>query len=298
MSLLTALITILLIDIAYAEKSVWSGVDKIVAVGDVHGDFEQFVKTLRTANVIDDDNKWIGGKTHLVQTGDVVDRGPDSRMVMDLLMDLAGQALKAGGRVQALIGNHEAMIISNDLRYVHPGEYASYGGKASYLKALRPEGKYGKWIMSHNTVIKINDVLFLHGGISPHYSSMSIMEINETIRQELKKPATPKKSISMNPKGPLWYRGLALDDEEDIEELLKTLFETYGIRRIVVGHTGSKGGIRLRANGKVIMIDVGISNYYGGPAECLVIEKGKYFALNPKLRKELIINKQTLKAIE
>ena len=104
----------------------WTGVGRIIAVGDVHGDYEQFTAVLASAGLIDGNGNWTGGKTHLVQTGDVVDRGPDSRAVMDLLMKLEKQAAAAGGAVHALIGNHEAMNVYGDLRYVSPGEFASY----------------------------------------------------------------------------------------------------------------------------------------------------------------------------
>src|SRR5689334_1922490 len=53
--------------------------DTVVAVGDIHGAFDNFVAILRSAQVIDNRNKWIGRRTVLVQTGDVLDRGPDSR---------------------------------------------------------------------------------------------------------------------------------------------------------------------------------------------------------------------------
>ena len=109
--------------------------ERIVAVGDVHGDYEQFVKLLRGAGLLDEKDNWAGGKAHLVQTGDVPDRGPRSRDVMDLLMKLEKQAKKAGGYVHALIGNHEAMNMYGDLRYVHVGEFAAFKTKGS--KALR-----------------------------------------------------------------------------------------------------------------------------------------------------------------
>ncbi len=85
-ALWVGLLILIITGVAHPRKPVWTGVDRIVAVGDVHGDYEQFVKTLRAAEVIDEQNKWIGGKTHLVQTGDVLDRGPDSRQAMDLLI--------------------------------------------------------------------------------------------------------------------------------------------------------------------------------------------------------------------
>ena len=100
--------------------------DRIVVVGDVHGDYEQFVTLLRAAKMIDGKNRWTGGKTHLVQTGDIPDRGPGTRKAMDLLMDLEKEAKKAGGAVHALIGNHEAMNMYGDLRYTTPAEFEAF----------------------------------------------------------------------------------------------------------------------------------------------------------------------------
>src|SRR3990172_4287799 len=104
----------------------WSGVPRIVAIGDVHGAFDNMVAVLKTAGIIDEKLKWKGGKAHLVQNGDVLDRGPHSRKAMDLLMELEEQAEKAGGRVHALIGNHEAMNVAGFLDYVSPREFLSY----------------------------------------------------------------------------------------------------------------------------------------------------------------------------
>jgi Calcineurin-like phosphoesterase len=104
----------------------WDSVSRVVAVGDVHGDHDAFVTVLKDARVVDDRLEWTGGKTHLVQTGDRVDRGPDSRKVMDLLRRLEKEAKKAGGLVHALLGNHEAMNMLGDLRYVIPEEFAAF----------------------------------------------------------------------------------------------------------------------------------------------------------------------------
>src|SRR6516162_4462647 len=77
----------------------WKNVPRVVAVGDVHADYAAFVAVLRSAGLIDQRDHWIGGKSHLVQTGDVPDRGPDTRKAMDLLMALEKEAAKAGGHV-------------------------------------------------------------------------------------------------------------------------------------------------------------------------------------------------------
>src|SRR4030095_6799611 len=74
----------------------WDSVGRVVAVGDVHGDYDQLVTVLRDTGLVDDKTRWVGGKAWLVQTGDRVDRGPDSRKVMDLLQRLE-EAAKEGG---------------------------------------------------------------------------------------------------------------------------------------------------------------------------------------------------------
>ena len=84
---------------ATRSPAIWTNVDRIVAVGDVHGDYDQLAATLKSAGLIDDQGNWTGGKTHLVQVGDVLDRGPDSRKAMDLLMRLEKQA-PGGGRLR------------------------------------------------------------------------------------------------------------------------------------------------------------------------------------------------------
>jgi hypothetical protein len=99
---------------------------RVVAVADVHGASLAFINILRAAGLIDADRRWSGGDAILVQTGDVLDRGPDSRGVLDLLMRLEREAARAGGRVIALLGNHEVMRMMRDLRYVSAAEYAAF----------------------------------------------------------------------------------------------------------------------------------------------------------------------------
>ena len=104
---------------------------RIVAVGDIHGDFDAFVSILQRARLIDGEHRWVGGNATLVQTGDFLDRGPKSRDVLDLMMTLEKQAKKGGGRVLVLLGNHEMMNMTGDLGYVTPEDYASFADKHS-----------------------------------------------------------------------------------------------------------------------------------------------------------------------
>jgi Calcineurin-like phosphoesterase len=317
-----------------AGEDAWKGIERVVAIGDVHGDYEQFVAALRSAKLIDSQESWSGGKTHLVQTGDVLDRGPDSRKVMDLLMKLEKEARRAGGWVHFLIGNHEAMNIYGDLRYVSPGEFAAFRdsnsekareelnkadleqiksasplknvpafdeafrqkwesehplGFAEQRRELGPSGKYGKWIRSHNAVVKINDTLFLHGGIGPKYVDSSVRQINERVREELEDFTKLKGGIVMDGEGPLWYRGLAQGDETALESEVKAVLENYQAERIVIGHTPTDGAILPRFGGKVLMIDVGLSRVFDSRPRmaCLVIENGKPYALHRGEKLEL-----------
>jgi hypothetical protein len=285
--LAAALAALALVGAAHAQQDTWAGVERIVAVGDVHGDYGQFVKALRAAEVIDEKDNWAAGKTHLVQVGDVLDRGPDSRKAMDLLMKLEGQAAKAGGAVHALIGNHEAMVLLDDWRYVHPGELKAFGGaEEEYRKAMSAQGEYGKWIRTHNTVIKINGLLFVHAGIPPSCARLSLAQINKAIREELQKGDT--EGLAMSFSSPLWDRTLTLGDEDEAAKQLDAVLKKYDARRLVVGHTVSPKGILTAAGGRLIRIDVGMCEYYGGPAACLVVEKGIFYEVtHPKTKRKL-----------
>ncbi len=107
----------------------WTGVERIVAIGDVHGAYDNLVAILETTGLLNEQLEWIGGKTHLVQLGDIVDRGPRSRDCMDLLMKLEKQAKKAGGYVHVLTGNHEVMNIVGILDHTPPEELAVYNDR-------------------------------------------------------------------------------------------------------------------------------------------------------------------------
>jgi hypothetical protein len=104
----------------------WSGVERVVVIPDIHGAYAEFAELLQTTGVIDSSLRWIGGETHLVSLGDLLDRGAESRKVMDLLMRLQREAPKQHGQVHVIAGNHETMNLLGDLRYVSLKEYAAF----------------------------------------------------------------------------------------------------------------------------------------------------------------------------
>lgn len=301
-----------------------------MAIGDVHGDYQRFLEVLRTAALVDARNAWIGGDTHLVLTGDFVDRGDHSAQVLDLLMELEPQARKAGGRLHALIGNHEAMDLYGDLRYVTKDDFAGFQrpnskdlqdrqmraawddlkrqgtapadesawrkkfqeehplGWVEQRMAFQPDGKYGKWIRQLNTIVKINDAVFLHGGISQKYAALTRPEINTKVRQELSDFTRLAKGIVTDEEGPVWYRGMAQlpEDDRGMATLLPEVLAKQQVRHIVIGHTPQLA-VTPRFDGQVIAIDVGLSKPFDGPPAFLLIEDGKYFAVHRGRRLEL-----------
>ena len=110
---------------AQSIQDEWEDVERLVVVGDIHGDYDNYIKVLREAGIINRRGNWTGDETHLVQVGDIPDRGPDTTKIINHLQKLERQALRDGGYVHVLIGNHEFMNVTGDLRYVHPGEYES-----------------------------------------------------------------------------------------------------------------------------------------------------------------------------
>jgi len=331
--LATLLLAFTLPGLAATIQDDWQGVERIVAIGDIHGDYDNYMAVLKNAGVVNRRGRWAAGKTHVVQVGDIPDRGPDTLKIIEHLQKLEKQAKKAGGRVHLLIGNHEHMNITGDLRYVHPGEYEAFetrnskqlrnnyyayvvktieqqrealvasGGDASHLPvtdddfkrdwynehplgfvehrlAWQQGGELFEWIAAHNTVIRINDVLFLHGGLSAELLPLSITDINERVRAELNREAFEGEPLGTADNGPLWYRGLARGDETTERAALDTVLNHFDAEMIVLGHTPDLNAITPRFGGQVVIIDTGISAYYGGHLASLLIEDGTATAIH------------------
>ena len=217
------LCVLLPVSLAYAEKWHFPDVERIVAVGDVHGAYDGLIATLQGAGVIDDKLAWSGGKTHLVFTGDLLDRGAKSRDVMDLVMRLEKEALRDGGRVHLVLGNHEVMNLTGDLRYVANAEYIAFldmekrkerrrwykrfkngtpedmdestvlsqfnkkapPGFFGHRRAFRHDGIYGKWLLEKPFIVVVNETAFVHGGLPAFVAEYGLEGPNVTLKQHL-----------------------------------------------------------------------------------------------------------------
>ena len=152
---ISSLLLLLAVALAWAgpAKTPAEQAETVVAIGDVHGDFDDFVSILQRTGLIDAQHHWTGNKATLVQVGDLLDRGPKPREVMDLVMALEKEAPKAGGRVVSLLGNHEMMNIMGDLRYVTTENYASFADSNSEERRKSAYQQYVKWRSSHAPLI-------------------------------------------------------------------------------------------------------------------------------------------------
>ncbi len=195
-----------------------TGAEHVVVFPDVHGAYQELVSVLRETAVIDESLRWRAGTTHLVSLGDLLDRGPDSRKVLDLLMRLESEARDAGGAFHMVLGNHEVMNIVGDLRYVSAEEYAAFAGGEdealrdaqwrrrqaqdpaaeraafdarfprgyfAHRQAFSPSGKYGSWLLGKPFLITVNDTAFVHGGLPAMVARLGLEATNHALHAQL-----------------------------------------------------------------------------------------------------------------
>lgn len=261
--------------------------DRIVAVGDVHGDLDATIRVLRVGGLIDADNHWSGGTTVFVQTGDQLDRGDDEQAILDLLSRLETEAEAAGGAVHVLNGNHEFMNAAGDFRYVTPGgmtDFADAEGVDVTAPALQkvpeelrsraaaflPGGPYAKVLATRNTAVIVGDTVFVHGGVLPKYAG-KVESLNQAGRDWLTRGGAPPADL-LAPDGLVWARDYSVPEPSaqacaDLDQALATL----EAKRMVVGHTVQARGVTSACDGKVWRIDVGMAKHYGGKPAALEI---------------------------
>jgi hypothetical protein len=128
--------------------------DRVVAVGDIHGDLDALVLDLQSRKLIDGNGAWIGGKTQLVFTGDMCDRGAQTRYIMDYLADLKKEASAQGGHIYPLLGNHEVITAQGNVTYTSPEEFASFKSYASDFAGTNPKA-WDQIKKMHQTVADI-----------------------------------------------------------------------------------------------------------------------------------------------
>lgn len=278
---------------------------RIVVVGDVHGAYAPFAAILEVAGVASADGHWVGGKTQLVQLGDVLDRGHDERRSLDLLMTLDAEAKAAGGDVVTILGNHEIMTLFGDWRYATKEAVADFGGEDARRAAFAPDGKYGRWLRKQVAVAEIDGNVFVHGGISREVAKLGVRGIRERVRDELarvdaargravrlrrvtadadldallrQKPtelATYGSWLIGHGQGPFWFRGYETWTNAQLARELPKILERLRAKRVFVGHSVQlPASVRVRARGGILLVDGGMlgpPTYPGGEAQAVEI---------------------------
>ncbi len=264
---------------AQATTAVLPQAPRIVAVSDIHGQYGLLVKLLRANGVIDAGDRWALGRDTLVIAGDVFDRGPQVTEAFWLLYGLQQQAAAAGGAVHFVLGNHETMVLYDDLRYVNPKylRSAQLLGR-SYPQLYGADSVIGQWLRTRPVLLRIGDTLFLHGGISPEAVRLALdpAATNAAYQASLGRPrdaikADPATAPLYDGKtSPIWYRGY-FDGRLDTAGVQQVL-DQLGLKRIVVGHTSMQHVSSFHGD-RVIAIDSSIKK--GENGELLFIEDGR-----------------------
>ncbi|MCA9544167.1 MAG: metallophosphoesterase [Myxococcales bacterium] len=262
----------------------WPAAERVVALGDVHGDLRATRTALRLGGLTDADGRWTGGQTVLVQTGDVLDRGDGEREIFELLFRLQGEAQAAGGRVVLLNGNHELMNAAGDLRYVTPGGFAAFtdtwlpgdglgpvpiwarGRRAAFM----PGGPWAKRLAELPVVATVGDTAFVHGGLlADHVGQVPAM--HRAVYAWLNGAGPLPRALFVED-APVWTRRWSSGPltAGDCAELSRVL-SGFGVNRLVVGHT-VQPTITQACDGAVWRVDVGMAAHYGGQPAVLEIK--------------------------
>ncbi|MEM7097758.1 MAG: metallophosphoesterase [Pseudomonadota bacterium] len=284
----------------YGDLPVLTTDAPVYVVGDVHGAYQSLFELLHSNGLIDEAGNWQAEDSILVSVGDLLDRGPGSRAVMDLFMNLSVQAPQEGGQVIVLMGNHEMMNLLSEYRDVSEAEIAAFSDLTGYARAMSRQGAYGQWLEQLPLVVRVNDWLLMHGGLTARMA-MQLNQVNTRAQQALEQlrrygeaqvsdgllasgtsyidhalaSDTASPSIqqaasepALGGQGPAWYRGNSgchpLIERENIAEVLSIT----GARGIVVGHTPTPAReVTSRFGGRVLAVDTGMlaSTYRGAP---------------------------------
>ena len=221
--------------------SVLPPVKRIIVLGDLHGDWDITINSLKIAKLINNKLNWIGSDTVVVQLGDQIDRcrftdipcnlpnatkddeASDMR-ILNYFTKLHGQAQKKGGAVYSIIGNHELMNVNGDMRYVSFKNISDFNNYKKPDRSIISDGmKARTWAFSPGNPIAdflgctrqlsliIGSNLFVHAGILPNIAKKyNIKKMNQILSlylwNKLKNPSDYNELLDSADYSPLWNR--------------------------------------------------------------------------------------------
>ena len=268
--------------------------EKVFVMSDPHGRLDCVISLLQGNGVIDKNYNWSFGSNHLMVIGDIFDRGKDVPQIFWLFYKLEDEAAKAGGTVSFLLGNHEPLVLANDLRYTKD-KYKVLAQilNMDYPKLFGSDTELGKWLGTRNTMQTIGSDLYVHAGLGKNFydRNLSIPTVNEEMSKALfmnkkeRRALSPLTAFLYGNDGPIWYRGLVRTDAKYhpmAQDSLQMVMERYQAKHIIVGHTIFKD-ISTFYDGKVIDVNVdNKENKKKKRGRALLIDKDTYFVVGDK----------------
>jgi len=265
---------------------------RIVAIGDIHGDLGALKRALRTAGAINESDEWIGKELVIVQTGDILDRGDDDLEVIELLEKLKIEAENAGGKIHTLSGNHELMNIQLNFNYATEASTRTFADKKGLTReeAFKPGGPFAMILSNYPAILKMDKMIFVHGGIKKEHVLYGIDKINNEYREWTKGNLALLNSYIEGGYGIFWMRDFS-DEPDEVDCLaLSESLEAAEAQVMIVGHSVQKS-ISSACDGKIWRIDTGMSAYYGGQLEVLEIIKDEFKPMSEKFTFKVISSK-------
>lgn len=268
----------------------------------------------------DDGGTWRGGASYLVLLGDLVGGHKDSRFVVEWVRRLEREAARTGGRVIALIGNHDLLPSRGDVSKMTSAERERYrrtpvegASGRSAKQAFRGDSEYAKWLRGRNSVVKVGATLFAHAGVGEWLTENDPGSINATVRAWIRfwqgcgpSPSeetqwavgTPDmKRTGPESVGPLWNRTFKPDGKKDSRrprgapsrETVEQALARWGAERLVVGHAPTPESEILLEHpyfgSRVVMVDTRISDPKGGTLAAVRIEGSLLDSITVKQKK-------------
>lgn len=262
-------------------------VERIIAIGDLHGDLDAALRVFRMAGITNQEDQWTAGDLVVVQTGDQLDRGDQEQALLEFLDRLQKEAAQAGGALYLLNGNHELMNARLDLRYVTDGGFADFEdavqvgpldslllahpeNQRARVAAFRPGGPYAQMLARRNTILMIGDNLFVHGGVLPHHLDLGLEQLNRQIQLWLAGEGPTPEGIHSRTSC-TWTRIYSDNPDDESCRKLAVVLDRLGAARMIVGHTVQEKGIATNCEERVWCIDAGLAEYYGSATAVLEI---------------------------
>lgn len=213
---------------------------QIYVIGDIHGHLKKLVRLLKDTRLIDERQTWSGERAILWFIGDLVDRGPDSIAVIDLVMRLQKEATEAGGQVSCLLGNHELMMLaayhfgrrSTGLSSSFIARWKQNGGNRKDLAALTRE--HLDWLAQLPAMTLTANYLLFHAD-APFYLRYgnSVEEVNTAISSLLKN----SDDLAWEELIEDFARRGAFATDHSGARFARRYLATFGGRQLIHGHT-------------------------------------------------------------